>query len=184
MSKMMIRQACAALLSGLALVVAADVASAADQKAVTKVAVESPLVKVDQAWVRPMVKGQTATGGFMNLTATQNLTLVGFAMSTPGVPELHEMVMDGSVMRMHAVDTLALPAGQTVSLRPGAQHLMLTELKQPLQEGSEVSLTLKLKTAEGKLVTQDIKVPVKVMPMAMPAMKGDAMGGHHHDMHH
>jgi periplasmic copper chaperone A len=130
------------------------------------------LVKVDAAWVRPTVKGQSATGGFMNLTASQPLTLVGFSTPSASESELHEMVMDGSVMRMRAVDALVLPAGQTVALRPGAggQHLMLMDLKRSLSEGDEITLTLKLRSADGKILTQDVKVPVKVMtmPMNMP----------------
>ena len=124
---------------------------------------QSPLVKADAAWIRATVKGQTATGGFMSLTAAQPLTLMGFSTSAAGESELHEMVMDGSVMRMRAIETLALPAGKTVTLRPGAggQHLMLMDLKQPLRDGEEVLLTLQLRTADGQRLTQDIKVPVK-----------------------
>ena len=36
-------------------------------------------------------------------------------------------------MRMRAVDTLALPAGKTVELKPGGYHVMLMDLAQPLQ---------------------------------------------------
>lgn len=165
----------------------APTAQAADKKKAAA-AVVAPLVKVDAPWIRAMVKGQTATGGFMTLTAAQDLTLVGFAMNAPGTPELHEMVMEGSVMRMRAIDTLALPAGQAVALRPGAgaRHLMLTELKEPLADGATLKLTLKLRNASGQILTQEVDVPVKGMSMApqvgMPA-HGD--GEHdHHGMHH
>ena len=151
---------------------------------------ESSLVKVEGGWVRATVKGQTGTGGFMDLTASQAVTLVGF--STPVAPEaeLHEMVMDGSVMRMRSVESLNLPAGQTVSLRPGpgGHHLMLMGLKQPLVSGSEVTLTLKLRLADGKLVTQDVVVPVRggSMTMGGPMSASDAASGmsHRHGMHH
>lgn len=127
----------------------------------TKVA----LVKVDAAWIRPAVKGQMATGGFMTLTASQPLTLTGFGTSAAGESELHEMAMDGSVMRMRAIESLPLPAGKAVVLRPGAggQHLMLMGLVKPLKAGDEVRLTLKLRTAGGQNLTQDIKVPVKAL---------------------
>lgn len=148
----------------------------------------APWVQVDSAWVRPMVKGQTATGGFMVLTARQPLTLEGFSMSRAGVPELHEMTMDGNVMRMRAIASLALPAGQAVMLRPGGHHLMLTQLPDALKDGELLSLTLKLRTAEGKSVTQAINVPVKTL-MVLPAASASApMGGagnqHHHGMAH
>lgn len=155
------------------------VARAADKKPMSAT---PALVAVDSAWVRPTVKGQTASGGFMDLTASQDLTLVGFSTSVAGVAELHEMVMDGAVMRMRAIDSLSLPAGKAVALRPGhgGQHLMLMDLRRPLKEGEVLVLTLKLRGADGKALTQDVKVPVR--SGAMPQQ-----GGHmdrHNDTHH
>lgn len=153
----------------------------------------APWVKVDSAWVRPMVAGQTATGGFMVLTARQALTLEGFSMTRAGVPELHEMTMDGQVMRMRAISSLALPAGQAVVLRPGGHHLMLTQLQEALKEGDVLAMTLKLRTADGKAVTQTVNVPVRAHMMMPPVggaapasapMMHDAGGHHHHGMAH
>jgi len=125
------------------------------------------LVQVDGAWVRPAVPGQSATGGYMTLTAQRDLTLVGFRTKVAGEAELHDMVMDGDVMRMRALDALSLPAGQPVALRPGpgGKHLMLMGLKGPLKAGDELSLTLKLRTPDGKTLTQTIKVPVQAGPV-------------------
>lgn len=150
-------------------------------------ATEAPLVKVSDAWIRATVKGQSGTGGFMNLTASQALTLTGFSTAAAADSELHEMVMDGGVMRMHAVPSLPLPAGQTVSLRPGmgGHHLMLMDLKQQLKEGDEVALTLLLRTADGKTLKQDIKVPVKSGSMTMAPASGASSGaGPRHQMMH
>lgn len=166
---------------------AAGTSSPTKPAAAAKAKAAAPWVKVESAWVRAMVKGQTATGGFMSLTAVQPLTLEGFAMSRPGTPELHEMAMDGNVMRMRAIETLALPAGQAVVLRPGAQHLMLTELKEPLKDGDTVTLTLKLRTADGKKLTQDVQIPVTAGHMMMSPAQGASeapAGAHHHGMHH
>jgi copper(I)-binding protein len=175
-------------------------AKASAQRAVGKA--ESTLVAVDGAWIRATVKGQSGTGGFMNLTASQALTLIGFSSSVAGSSELHDMTMDGGVMRMRAIESLELPAGKTVSLRPGmgGQHLMLMDLRQQLKEGEEVSLTLKLRAADGKVLTQEVKVPVKGGSMTMaPAQgacpmqssasapncagQGGQGGGHHHHGH-
>jgi periplasmic copper chaperone A len=140
-----------------------------------------PLVQVDNAWVRQAVPGQSATGGFMTLTASRDLTLVGFASPAAGETELHDMVMDGDVMRMRAMPSLALPAGQPVVLRPGVggQHLMLMGLKRPLKAGDELPLTLKLRTPEGKLLKQTVKVPVMAgAPKPAVAEPGAAHHGH------
>ena len=75
----------------LSLSIAGGVARAAGPSEVMGKAATSapaaPWVQVDSAWVRPMVPGQTATGGFMVLTARQALTLEGFSMSRAGVPD-------------------------------------------------------------------------------------------------
>ena len=57
-------------------------------------------VQVKDAWARPAVQGQTATGAFMSLTSSDGARLIGAASSIAGVVEIHEMVMEGSVMRM------------------------------------------------------------------------------------
>lgn len=165
--------------SAIGLSMAPSLATAGEAKPATpaKASADAALVKVDDAWVRPTVKGQTASGGYMSLTASQNLTLVGFATMVAGETELHDMVMDGSVMRMRAIESLALPAGQTVTLKsgPGGKHLMLMDLKQQLNEGDVLILTLKLRNEQGKTLTQDIRVPVKASPM----MQGGGMQHHH-----
>ena len=75
---------------------------------------------VSDAWVRPAVKGQMATGAFMNITAKENSKLLSVSSPIAGVVEIHEMKMDKDVMKMSALtDGLELPAGKTVELKPG-----------------------------------------------------------------
>ena len=66
-------------------------------------------VKADAAWARASVPGQQATGAFMRLTAEEPLRLVGVESPAAGVAEVHEMKMEGDVMRMRAIDGLDLP---------------------------------------------------------------------------
>ena len=106
-------------------------------------------VRVEQAWVRPSVPGQQGTGGYMNLTARAGHRLVGASSPVAGVAEIHEMKMDGNVMRMRPAGAIDLPAGKTVELKPGGLHLMLMDLKQPLVAGTSVPLTLVLKDRRG-----------------------------------
>lgn len=176
-----------ALLAAMSASQAADKSSASKPVAKAEANTEALLVKVSDAWIRATVKGQSGTGGFMNLTASQALTLTGFSTPAAADSELHEMTMDGGVMRMHAVPSLPLPAGQTVSLRPGmgGHHLMLMDLKQQLKEGEEVTVTLLLRTADGKVLKQDVKVPVKGGSMTMaPAVGASGAAAQHHKMMH
>jgi periplasmic copper chaperone A len=127
-------------------------------------------VKVDAAWVRPAVEGQKGTGGFMKLTADQDMKLVGVASPVAGVSEVHEMAMQGDVMKMRAIAALDLPAGKTVELKPGGYHLMLLDLKQALPTGSQVPLTLLLKDKAGKENKMQLQVPVS------PRAPGSSVG--------
>jgi copper(I)-binding protein len=132
-------------------------------------------VKVEGAWARATVQGQKATGAFMKLTAPQATRLVAVSTPVAGVAEIHEMKMDGGVMKMRAMPMLDLPANQAIELKPGSYHVMLMDLKSPLMKDSSVALTLTFKDAKGVESKQQISVPVNT---GMPAEKGH--GDHQH----
>jgi periplasmic copper chaperone A len=125
-------------------------------------AAQAQTVEVKGAWARASVPGQKATGAFMTLSAKDGATLVGVSSPAAGVAEVHEMKMDGDVMRMHALPALALPAGQVVELKPGGYHVMLQDLKAPLAKGSTVAITLVFKDAKGVQRRQVVQVPVSL----------------------
>ena len=134
-------------------------------------------VKVEAAWARATVQGQLGSGAYMNLTASTGMQLVGVSTPSAAVAEVHEMKMEGDIMKMRAVPALDLPAGKTVQLKPGGYHLMLMELKQPLAKGSTMPLTLHLKDAQGVESRQAVLVPV------MTAAPGAAAAPHSAHQH-
>ncbi len=132
-------------------------------------------VEVKDAWVRTTVQGQKATGAFMKITAKDGARLVGGSSPVAGVTEVHEMKMEGDVMKMRAVSGgLDLPAGKTVELKPGGYHVMLMDLKTALKKDSTVPLTLVFKDAKGVESKVELKLPVAVTAPA--AMMGDKAG--------
>ncbi len=137
---------------------------------------QAPAVTVDAAWARATVPGQKGTGAFMNLTAAQNLKLVGVSSPVAGIAEVHEMKMDGDVMRMRAIASIDLPAGKKVELKPGSYHLMLMDLKQPLAKDTQIPVTIHLQNAQGQALQQQVSVPVRL------AAPGGA-AGHGHGSH-
>jgi copper(I)-binding protein len=134
-------------------------------------------VEVKDAWVRTSVKGQMATGAFMRITAKESVKLVGASSPMAGVVEVHEMKMEGNVMKMNAVPALDLPAGKTVELKPGSYHVMLMDLKSTLTKDSTISLTLNFKDAKGASSKLELKVPVLT---AAPAAAAHAEHGQDH----
>jgi hypothetical protein len=124
-------------------------------------------VDVKDAWVRTSVQGQKATGAFMKLTAKDGAKLVAASSPVAGVTEVHEMKMEGDIMKMKAVaGGLDLPAGKTVELKPGGYHVMLMDLKAALPKDSTIPLTLVFKDAKGMESRLELKVPVATAPMA------------------
>ena len=124
-------------------------------------------VDVKDAWVRTSVPGQKATGAYMKLTAKDGANLVAASSPVAGVTEVHEMKMEGDVMKMKAVaGGLDLPAGKTVELKPGGYHVMLMDLKAALPKDSTIPLTLVFKDAKGVESRLELKVPVAAAPMA------------------
>ena len=135
-------------------------------------------VDVKDAWVRTSVQGQKATGAFMKITAKEGSTLVGVASPVAGVAEVHEMKMDGDVMRMRALPNgLALPAGKAVALTPGGYHVMLMDLKATLPKDSTIPLTLTFKNAKGEQSQVELKVPVAT---TAPGAAAGAPAAHKH----
>ncbi len=118
-------------------------------------------VTVDHAWVRSTVAAQTATGAFADITSKEAAVLTGVSSPVAGTVEMHEMRMDGNIMKMRALDKLELPAGKTVKFTPGAYHLMLLELKRPLRAGEVVPLTLMIEARDGKRTKVEIKAEVR-----------------------
>jgi len=117
-------------------------------------------VQVDGAWARATVQGQKASGAFMSLTAKDATRLVGVTSPVAGVAEVHEMKMEGDVMKMRALPSLELPAGKKVEFKPGGYHIMLMDLKAPLAKDSTIPLTLSFKDAKGVESKLELKLPV------------------------
>ena len=121
---------------------------------------------VTDAWVRGTVAQQKATGLFAQITSAQGGRLVSASSPLAGVVEIHEMKMEGDVMRMRAVTELVLPAGQAVALKSGGHHVMLMDLKQPLKPGDSVPVTLVVEGADKKRETIEIKASVRAAAAA------------------
>jgi len=85
--------------------------------------------------------------------------LLRAASPVAGFVELHEMTMDGGVMKMRAVSGIEVKPGATVELKPGGLHVMLEELKRPLRQGDQVPLSLTFEKAG----TIDVMVYVESM---------------------
>lgn len=117
-------------------------------------------ISVTDAWVRATVSGQQVGGAYMQIRSDADARLL--SVSSPAVPrvEIHEMKMDGDVMRMRELKSVALPKGKTVALAPGGGHLMLMNLKKPIAAGDVIPLTLVVESG-GKRQTVRVKAEAR-----------------------
>jgi copper(I)-binding protein len=130
-------------------------------------AAQAQPVTVTDGWVRASVQGQNATGALMSIKARDNTRLVGVVSPVAGVAEVHEMKMDGGVMKMRAVEGgLEIPAGKTLDLKSGSYHVMLMDLKAALPKGGTVPLTLLFKDTKGAESRVELQLPVAVSATA------------------
>ena len=117
-------------------------------------------VTVKEAWVRGTVPAQTTTGAFMTITSTGAAKLLAVVSPLAKSAEIHESMMHGSTAHMHEVESIALPAGKAVILKPGGHHVMLMGLSKALKPGDTVPLTLTIEE-KGKRSTLEVKAAVR-----------------------
>ncbi|HYS57190.1 MAG TPA: copper chaperone PCu(A)C [Burkholderiales bacterium] len=122
-------------------------------------------VEARAAWVRGTAPGQTTAGAYMELTSDRRASLLGAESPAASSAEIHEMKMEGNVMRMRAVTRLELPPGKTVELKPGGHHMMLVDLKRPLKKGDLVPIRLKVELSDKTIKT--IRVVAEVRELAV-----------------
>jgi periplasmic copper chaperone A len=113
-------------------------------------------LEITQPWTRATAPTAKSGGGYVTITnkGTTADRLVAARSGASGKVEIHEMKMDGSVMRMRELDKgLEIPPGATVTLKPGGYHVMFMELKAPFAKDAKVPVTLVFEKAGSVDVT-------------------------------
>jgi len=131
-------------------------------------------LQITQPWARATPKGAASGAAYMTVTNTgpKAERLSCLSSDAAAKCEIHEMSMDGGVMRMRPVEGgLEIRPGQTVTLKPGGFHVMLTGLKAPLQQGKMLEATLQVDGGQ----TAQVEFPIA--PVGAPGPGGMA-GGH------
>jgi periplasmic copper chaperone A len=117
-------------------------------------------IKIENAYTRATAPGQQVAGGFLKIENKGSADqLVSASSPVAGEVQLHEMSMDGNVMKMRQVKDIAVPANSAVELKPGGYHLMFLNLKGPFDAGQTVPVKLKFAKA-GEV---EVKMPVNAV---------------------
>lgn len=121
-------------------------------------------IKVEKAWVRATVPKQQSTGAFMKITSTQAVKLLSVTTVVAKTNEIHEMKMQGDIMKMRAhPDGLDIPANTTLELKSSGYHVMMMELEATIKAGDTIPIKLEFVNPNGKkeIVTVNAKTSFK-----------------------
>lgn len=116
-------------------------------------------ISVHHAYARATPPNAPTSAVFAEITNQGNQDRYIVAASTPaaGHVELHDVLKDGDVMKMRQVDMLTIPANGRLTLQPGSFHIMLFDLRAPLQEGESIDVQLSLKNGERLSLSAPVK---------------------------
>ena len=127
-------------------------------------------LEISHPWTRATPPTAQSGGGFLTITnkGTAADRLIAVRSATAGNVEVHEMKMDGNVMRMREVAKgIEILPGATVELKPGGYHIMFMGLKAPFAKDAKVPATLVFEKA-GSI---DIDLTVEAMGAASPTAR-------------
>lgn len=175
------------LLPAAALVAAPLAACGSDDTTGTDPEAATSTIAVDDAWVRATDGPMTASFGVLRNSGDTDLTVVSAATSASDMTELHEVVMeDGEMVMKEKDDGFVVPAGGEHVLEPGADHVMIMDLQQPVEPGEEVDITLTFDDGSEVSYTAQVRQAEVGDEEYVPEddqhgdMHGDMQGDHDH----
>ncbi len=134
-------------------------------------------LEITAAFARATLPNAPVAGGYLTIVnhGTSDDTLIAATSPAAGETQLHEMKMEGDVMKMAELPSgIAIPAGATVTLAPGGLHMMFLQLTGPLVEGATVPVTLTFAQAG------DVTVELAIGGIAARSPDGGMTHGHDH----
>ena len=136
-------------------------------------ALAGEIVVVDP-YVRMVPQGVPTTAAFMLIKNTGNTDrkLLRVDSSAAKTVELHNHINDNGVMKMRQVRELEIKAKGQTELKPGSYHVMMIDLRQALQEGEKVPLTLSFDDGSSEKVEAVVRNPVSQLKAPQTSKQG------------
>lgn len=100
---------------------------------------------IENVTARATVPGAKVGGGYLTITnnGTEPDTLITGATDIANELQIHEMKMDGDVMKMRQLEKgIIIVPGKMVTLKPGGLHIMFMTLNTPLEKETSFKATL------------------------------------------
>lgn len=105
-------------------------------------------IEIREAWARPAAQGENGVIYFViHNDAREADELTGISSDVAEAIEVHESMLDEDVMQMHQLESVPLPADAEIAFEPGGLHVMLVGIKNDLEIGDQVEITLHFKNS-------------------------------------
>ncbi|WP_257930123.1 copper chaperone PCu(A)C [Brevibacterium sp. 239c] len=117
-------------------------ASEPEEASSSQISVDS--LSLDDAWVKAADDGMTAVFGELKNNSDKDINLVAAKYDDADQVQLHETLEDnsGGMSMQEKKGGFTIPAGKSLSLKPGGDHIMVMGLAKPIKPGEEISLDL------------------------------------------
>ena len=118
-------------------------------------------ITFDDLRIRAVHGGMKVTAGFVTITnsAATHDRLLRISTDFAGKSELHTMSMDNGVMKMRPLaDGIIIPAGESITLKPGGLHLMFMKLEEEPQMGERRDITFFFENAGEITLAADVRM--------------------------
>jgi periplasmic copper chaperone A len=115
-------------------------------------------IEPHEAWVRNALQGEnSAVYVILHNHTSEDDSLISVSTDVANSVELHVTAVTNDVMQMKLVESVEISAGDEVEFKSGGYHIMLINLKQDLNLGDEITLTLHFEKYQDVMFT----VPVQ-----------------------
>lgn len=116
-------------------------------------------LKFVDAWLKQLPPVVPVRAGYMQIRnpTKQNHEIIAIQSDAFERVEMHESRMQDGMMTMNQLNSLPLPAGGLVELKPGGKHLMLMNPMQSLQVGDRVDLVITFEDESSQRVSLEVR---------------------------
>jgi copper(I)-binding protein len=120
-------------------------------------------IRIENAWLQAVPPVAEATAAYMRIRNLSESPLLLIGASSPIATKIEPMLTTRrerngqEVIGMESVESLEIPPGGVLKLKPGGEHLMIMGLTSHPKEGERVKLTVRFAPGDQRL---DVEIPV------------------------